>query len=180
MTSKQKSQVFKPPVRVPASVEIPKTRISIFLAGSIEMGKAEDWQTKVQEYFKEFPIDFYNPRRDEWDSTWKQSIDNEKFSEQVNWEMDMLERADIILMYFDPGTKSPISLLELGLHASSGKVIVVCPNGFWRKGNVDIVCQRYNVPVFDTLKEPLELTKEALVDAINVADAFEIIKGRLN
>jgi len=50
-------------------------------------------------------------------------------------------------MYFDPNTKSPISLLELGLHANSGKMIVCCPKGFWRKGNVDIVCERYDVPV---------------------------------
>ncbi len=56
-------------------------------------------------------------------------------------------------MYFDPNTKSPISLLELGLYAASDKLTVCCPEGFWRKGNVDIVCERYGVEQVDTIEE---------------------------
>ena len=63
-----------------------------------------------------------------------------------------MEDATHIVMYFDPTTKSPISLLELGLHASSGKLTVCCPEGFWRKGNVDIVCKRYGVPMVKSLE----------------------------
>lgn len=49
-------------------------------------------------------------------------------------------------MYFDPSTKSPISLLELGiLTANPNKLLVCCPEGFWRKGNVDVVCRKYNI-----------------------------------
>ena len=61
------------------------------------------------------------------------------------------------MMYFDPSTKSPISLLELGLFARTGKTIVVCPDGFWRKGNVDIVCERYGVKVAHSLEEAVNL-----------------------
>ena len=50
-----------------------------------------------------------------------------QFSQQVNWELDALEVADWIVVYFDPDTQSPISMLELGLHAKSDKVIVCCP-----------------------------------------------------
>lgn len=131
----------------------PPTRIkkpnlpTIMLAGSIEMGSAEHWQNKIISNFQHNVL-FYNPRRDDWDSSWKQSIHDEKFNEQVTWELDMLESADLIFMYFDPSTKSPISLLELGLFAHSSKLIVYCPEGFWRKGNVDIVCSRYQIPVF--------------------------------
>lgn len=59
-------------------------------------------------------------------------------------------------MYFDPKTKSPISLLELGLFARTGKLIVVCPKGFWRKGNVDIVCKRYEVKQVETIEEAIK------------------------
>lgn len=59
------------------------------------------------------------------------------------------DAADIIAVYFDPNTLSPITLLELGLHAASGKLIVCCPDGFWRKGNVRIVCERFNIPLFN-------------------------------
>ena len=125
----------------------------IFLAGSIEMGKAENWQEKIIKLLPKDPIVILNPRRDDWNSSWEQSIDNPLFSAQVNWELDAMEKAHIILMHFDPKTKSPITLLELGLFADSGKLIVHCPEGYWRKGNVDIVCQRYKIPQVQTLEE---------------------------
>jgi hypothetical protein len=118
---------------------------SVFLAGSIEMGKAENWQDFVTKELSREDVIILNPRRDDWDSSWEQQIDNLKFREQVMWELKAMERADIIAMYFDPSTKSPISLLELGLYACSKKLIVYCPEGFWRKGNVDLVCRKYNV-----------------------------------
>ena len=125
----------------------------IFLAGSIEMGKAIDWQTKVAEAFKDIrDVFILNPRRDDWDASWEQSIENVKFNEQVSWELSSLENADLIIYYFVPGTQSPISLLEFGLYANTGKnVWVCCPEGFWRKGNIDIVCDRYHVPLFTNI-----------------------------
>lgn len=125
----------------------------VFLAGSIEMGKAEDWQKKVTSLMSNEAVAIFNPRRDDWDSSWEQKIENEKFAEQVNWELNAMERASVIVMYLSPETQSPISLLELGLHAASGKLLVCCPEGFWRKGNVDVVCAKYGVPTFNTIEE---------------------------
>ena len=130
---------------------------TIFLAGSIEMGKAENWQEMVAGLLKDEDVILFNPRRDDWDSSWEQSIENGQFREQVEWELRAMEHADRILMYFDPTTKSPISLLELGLFASSGRLIVVCPKGFWRKGNVDIVCKWYNVEQVETIAEAVAI-----------------------
>ena len=127
--------------------------VTIFLAGSIEMGAAEDWQTKTQERFKDFPITLLNPRRDDWDSSWTQEQKNPQFNYQVNWEMDSLDKADIIFMYFSPETKSPISLLELGAYGSTGKMIVCCPDGFWRKGNVEIFCSRHDIQVYNDIED---------------------------
>ena len=148
-------RLFKPPYKI-------DRRTSIFLAGSIEMGAAENWQVKVEDAFYNFSIDIYNPRRDDWDSSWEQTIDNPDFFGQVTWELDALDVADFILMYFDPATKSPISLMELGLYASTKKLIVVCPDGFWRKGNVDIVCQRYNIMQTTTLDQAIKYITYAL------------------
>ena len=142
---------------------------AVFLAGSIEMGSCGDWQFKVSTSLMMQSVTIYNPRRDNWDSSWEQDINNPNFYEQVNWELDMLDNADIIFMYFDPDTKSPISLLELGLYADKcgsdvwhKEMIVCCPKGFWRKGNVDIVCQRYGIPVFDNLDTALVSLKAKL------------------
>lgn len=126
---------------------------SVFLAGSIEMGVAENWQDVVGEWFVSIDWNVFNPRRKDWDSTWIQSYENPQFNQQVSWEMNALDKSDIILMYLDPNTKSPISLMELGLHASSKKLYVVCPDGFWRKGNVEMVCVSYDIPLFNTIEE---------------------------
>jgi hypothetical protein len=131
---------------------VPAEWFAIFLAGSIEMGKAERWQGKIAAALKGFDILILNPRRDNWESLEERASD-QRFAEQVEWELNGLERAQKIIMYFSPETKSPITLLELGLFAASGKLLVCCPDGFWRKGNVEIVCKRYNIPLFSNLEE---------------------------
>lgn len=135
--------VHRPPA--PWSVPAPGTK-TVFLAGSIEMGTATDWQSAL---VSRLPPDVValNPRREAWDASWRQSIDEPRFREQVEWELDGLERADLVAMWFAPETKSPITLLELGLFARSGKVVVGAPEGFWRRGNIEVVCARYGVPL---------------------------------
>lgn len=143
--------IIKPPTN------IAKARgLKVFLAGSIEMGVAEDWQSRIALALKDSvskPVTLYNPRRDNWNSDWAQEIENDDFYEQVRWELQALDDSDIIAMYFDPNTKSPISLLELGLYAQSNKLIVGCPDGFYRKGNVEIVCNKYKIKMVDTWNE---------------------------
>jgi hypothetical protein len=148
--------------------EIQESSLKIFLAGSIEMGSAEKWASKVVKEIKDSSITksdivLFNPRRDSWDSSWEQRITNDQFRYQVNWEMNMLECSDIIFLYFSHETKSPISLLELGLYADSGKMIVCCPDGFWRKGNVEIVCARHGIPLYDDINH----AKAALITLIS-------------
>jgi hypothetical protein len=135
--------VFKPP----GVIDLVPGMKSVFLAGSIEMGKAEDWQSAVTRALSRRDIAILNPRRDEWDASWRQSIDEPMFRQQVQWELDAQEQATLIAMYFAPATQAPITLLELGLFARSGKVVVCCPPGYWRKGNVEVVCDRYDVPL---------------------------------
>lgn len=137
----------------------------IFLAGSIEMGAAENWQEVIEDTFRhKSELVVFNPRRDDWDSSWVQKESNGQFNYQVNWELDKLNEADIIFMYFAPDTKSPISLLELGLYADTKKMIVVCPDSFWRKGNVDIVCNRYNIPIYETFDKGIGVLRTRLKD----------------
>lgn len=138
-------------MEIKAPNPIPPHKAAVFLAGSIEMGTAENWQELATSSLSALGWVVLNPRRDDWDASWEQSIENAPFRDQVEWELAALDMAEVILLYFAPGTKSPISLLELGLHAASGKLLVVCPEGFWRKGNVDIVCRRYGIPTFRTV-----------------------------
>lgn len=149
--------------KAPEKTTVPKGFKSIFLAGSIEMDKAEKWQAKLTTILlKEFNnIIVFNPRRDEWDSSWKQEIKNKQFYEQVDWEHEHIVESNCVFIYFQPDTQSPISLLELGLVADMNiETIVCCPDGFWRKGNVDYICKKYDLTMIDDMEElPTALKK---------------------
>jgi hypothetical protein len=134
---------------------------SFFLAGTIDMGHSVDWQAYSIDTLSEHASVIYNPRRANWDSSWTQEIDSPEFNVQVNWELDHIEKADYVLMYFAPNSQSPITLLELGIVAAKypNKLLVSCPDGFWRKGNVDIVCNRYGVRTYETLDVMLQNAK---------------------
>ena len=146
------AQIVLPPTRF-----LPNGKFTVFLAGSIEMGKAEEWQTEFCNKFQSYDINILNPRRNEWDSSWVQSIDNPVFKEQVEWELKGLDVSDLIIMYLQPATASPISMLELGLYAHSKKMIVCCPDGFWRKGNIDIVCEMYGITTCDNKDQLIQI-----------------------
>jgi hypothetical protein len=148
-------------IQAPNKVEVPDMYYSIFLAGSIEMGKAELWQEKVVKELEDLPVVLVNPRRDDWDSSWEQTKDNPKFKEQVDWELDNLNDATFIILYLDPNTMSPISLIELGLYIGYD-IFVCCPKGFWKKGNVDIVCERFEIPLFESLDELIGAIKSTI------------------
>jgi len=137
---------------------------SVFLAGSIEMGVAEDWQEEVARALAGMDVLILNPRRPHWDSSWTQSIDNPAFRQQVDWELDAMNAAGVIAMYFSPATRSPVTMLELGLYAEKNpeKLVVCCQEGFWRKGNVDIVCARHGIARAETLGDMVSMLKARL------------------
>ncbi|KAF5309970.1 hypothetical protein D9619_010268 [Psilocybe cf. subviscida] len=140
-------QIIKPLDRV----DLSGTK-SVFLSGSIDQDAATSWQVQLQAALGHHPgIAIINPHRPDWDASWTQDISSAPFREQVEWELDMLERADVIAVYFSPASQAPVTLLELGLFARSGKVVVACPEGFWKRGNVQVVCERWGIPLVDDL-----------------------------
>lgn len=137
--------------------------VRIFLAGSIDMGAAENWQERIERELAPYDVVICNPRRDDWDSTWQQTSKNPKFHEQVSWELSNIENADLIVFYFDPNGQAPITLMELGLSCmQSPEVVVCCPDGYWRKGNVEMVCERYGIPLTNTMDEFVAVIKTYL------------------
>lgn len=139
----------------------------IFLAGSIEMGSAEDWQTRTEVELESYPVTLYNPRRTSWDSSWIQRESNDQFRKQVNWEMDKLEQSDIIFFRILGNTKSPITLMELGLHATD-RVIVCCDEDFWRFGNIEVVCSRFGIPLFTDYEKAIASLKSKIHTLTNI------------
>ena len=135
----------------------------VFLAGSIEQGKAVMWQEKVIDALKGTDTVVFNPRREKWVPDLAQTPENADFNEQVKWELMNINFSSIVFFYFQAGTMSPICLLELGLVLGAGKkAIVVCEPGFWRRGNVQITCDVNEVEVIDSLQEGIG----ALIDYV--------------
>lgn len=156
------SMILYPPMSLSAD---DMGRTCVFLAGSIEMGAAIDWQAEVARLIDGHVEIVLNPRRAAWDASWTQDISNRVFREQVDWELDHIDHADAVFFYFAPGTMSPISLMELGYCLGRGweNLIVVCPPGYWRRGNVQIMCARADVScikVHDDLSSGIDALKE--------------------
>ena len=130
----------------------------IFLAGSIEQGVARDWQKEVIEALHSHPdqevLAVLNPRRASWDPTWNnEGGSNPKLVEQINWELDGIDRAELTFFFLQSGTISPISLLELGKVCEQGQpAIVVCEPGFHRRTNVLVTASRAHIHVYSTLE----------------------------
>ena len=139
---------------------------TFFLAGTIENGKSVDWQKEIADYAEEINVTVFNPRR----SNWNASADSKEIEAQIDWELEHMEKADYIIMNILGDSKSPISLLELGLHARSGKLIVFCPKSFYRYDNVRVTCETYGVRLYsiEDYKNNLDEIKLLMLEKKNV------------
>jgi len=122
----------------------------VFLSGAIDMGGAERWQDeliKIMEPVVPPSTLVLNPRRDDWDDTWVQSMSDWRFAQQVRWELQSIAQSALVLVCLPEHSKAPITLLELGLMTSRSieepyrGVAVYCHPGFYRAGNVAAVCE---------------------------------------
>lgn len=146
--------MLRPHEELPAEAGDGRGFTKIFMAGTIDMGNSRDWQKELYETFSSMDGRYilFNPRQEHWDATRPGEMDY-----QVRWELDHLEQADMIVMYILGTSKSPISLLEMGLHARGGKMHVICEKDFYRYDNVRITCDWYGVPMYETLDEFLKV-----------------------
>lgn len=120
----------------------------IFLGGSIENGKAENWQEAAARRFSNSGVLFLNPRREVWD----EGLQEKEMRQQIRWELDALDYSNARVINFLPGTVSPISLLEMGIYLREpSRLFVVCTKDYFRYMNVKLTCERHFADVFDDL-----------------------------
>ena len=121
---------------------------SIFLAGTIDNGNSIDWQKEIINKLSKLnlSLEIFNPRRDNWNS----NPTKEEMENQIKWEQEHLDKANLICMVITDNSKLPITLLEMGLYATSRKLIVFCTDKFWRYDNVRLTCEKYNIPLFNS------------------------------
>lgn len=142
-------------VTAPDSVDVPGYRV--FLAGAIDMGAAEDWQSQVITTLQDVPnLVLLNPRR--------AAFTPDTLDEQIHWELDALEKANLIFMWLPGNAKAPISLFEAGLYWQSGKLLMGAGSDFYRRRNLEITALRYKVRLFDDLQEQVNVLMNQLND----------------
>lgn len=125
---------------------------SVFLAGTTSPVDTTDWRKTLSASLVDLPVTIYNPYRPDWDSSWREDIQFAPYREQVEWELDRQDKADIVVLYFHPSTQAAVSLLEFGIWVRiPGKTIVLCPAGYWKRGNVEIVSKKFDVEMVDSL-----------------------------
>jgi hypothetical protein len=106
-------------------------KLSLFIAGGIT--GCENWQKKLCDMLEDLDIAIYNPRRKNFD------IKKNKAGEQIKWEHDMLDKADIISFWFSKETVQPIVLYELGKYTRKDVPLVIgCDPDYSRKSDVEI------------------------------------------
>jgi hypothetical protein len=122
---------------------------SIFLAGAIDMGAAVDWQAQVIERLCDIDnLVIYNPRREQFTP--------DTLGEQIEWELEHLEKVDTIFMWLPKDAKAPISFFEAGLYWRSGKLLIGAEPGFYRRRNLEITGARYGTFVYQSLDEMVQ------------------------
>lgn len=134
----------------------PDKNPSIFLAGPTTPTDEPDWRETITTALTTYPITILNPNRPDWDATWREDFSDKRWGEQVLWENEMREAADIVVFFFHWSTDAPVSLLELGLSVKSGKAIVCALDGYKKRGNVEAVCRLYGGEFVTTQKELIQ------------------------
>ncbi|WP_075342718.1 nucleoside 2-deoxyribosyltransferase domain-containing protein [Tenacibaculum agarivorans] len=116
-----------------------------FLAGSIDYTTAKPWRFSIiQKNTRK--IHFLDPTNTKHDQLTDKAMKN-----HILWELNALEFADKIILNLLPEATSPISLVELGLYAKSEKLIVICPDSFYKSRYVHVLCEKYDVPLYKNL-----------------------------
>lgn len=141
-------------IRTPNDYKDHGCAISLFLAGSIALNTANDWQDELIKLLEPSSVAILNPRSQHW----VEPETADEFGDLVTWDWDAMMFADFVVVYFDGNTKSPIALLELGMLAIAkpNKVVVVCPDDFWRSKHVTVLCDRYDIHQTDGMCGVLE------------------------
>lgn len=118
--------------------------VNIFLAGTIDMGNSVDWQAEFIKHLDSENVKICNPRRRQGEAPKTE----EDMDFQIKWELHQIQKADAIFINFLAGSKSPITLLELGLCLMMPEkmMVVVCPPEYARYTNVKITMREFKRP----------------------------------
>lgn len=155
-------------ITAPTEYKLQDGEISVFLAGGIT--NCPNWQNDIINRLDKFcsnRLVVFNPRRDNFPIN-----DNNAAYQQIEWEFNALEKADIFSMYFSGGVSDqPICMYELGRNIVrmqmrypcdwQKRIIISVEDDYKRKQDVliqtDLACQ-------NTLSVNTQISNDVLKD----------------
>lgn len=127
---------------------------TIFLAGTMGPWRSTFIDAAAAKSATSFPVTILDPTRTDWDATWREDESDPRWVTQVEWELEAMDRADILAVYLSGESGRPeagiIGMLELGLGVGGkgkDRVVVCCVDGFGKEGNVRMVGRKYGIEV---------------------------------
>lgn len=131
--------IHRPPQKKIHSLDY--TRHRVYLSGAMT---GEDWQSKFTNELDSLRVDVFSPR---YPSSHTVTPPDGLFE----WEIDHMSIANVIAFNFIPDEDCSSALIALGMYAKTDRIIVCCPDGFFKKGDIDALCNREDIPQVDSL-----------------------------
>ena len=130
--------------------------VGLFLAGGIT--NCPDWQQEMRELLKDLDIVIFNPRRKDFPIG-----DPDAAFDQIKWEFEFLNRADMILFWFSRGSLNPIVLFEYGKWLMNTRnktnykpIFVGIDLEYERKQDVELQTRFENIYICNRIRYSLE------------------------
>jgi len=124
-------------------------KMLLFLAGSIDLELPGNWRKSVTSALEDY-FNFFDPTTLKYNS-----MKDAEWEEHIKWELEAMKSSDLVLINFLENSASPISLVELGLNTMNNKLIVVCPDNFYKRKYIQVLCEYYSTPIFSALNTAL-------------------------
>jgi hypothetical protein len=161
-------------VEAPNGYEVSSDVVSVFLGGTIDGGRAPDWQRRLveavdgvelllEDHAPPIRVLWLNPRRSVWD-------DSIAAREQVIWEYRAQVSVDVRVYWFEPGHLSPVTLSEVAAFGQGA--IVGCDPSYAYYANVEMY-MAHNGTLVHTWDEFVDALK-AEVGRIRAARAVQV------
>ena len=74
------------------------------------------------------------------------------YNHLISKDLDSLHSSDVILIYFKEGYKNRFPFFSLGYFCNNDNLVILCSEDFSKRGIVQMICTRKNIPLFYTLE----------------------------
>ena len=131
--------IHRPPLKKIHSLDY--TRHRVYFSGAMT---GEDWQSKFTTKLEDLRVDVFCPR---YPSSHTVPAPDGLFE----WEIDHMSIANVIAFNFISNEDCSSALIALGMYARTDRIIVCCDDEFYKKGDIDALCDREDIPQVDSL-----------------------------